>query len=155
MIRAILFLAGGLLLGWSALAEEAVPGPGRYQFAPDGDGFVRLDTESGAIAHCDRSEDGWRCDVAAEVGPDVDRRIVALQQEVAALKAELESLSKRIAAIEESESATAEAPSASRNERSEQEEREFEEALSFAERMMRRFFDMIRELKDEEPPQQI
>jgi hypothetical protein len=37
----------------------------------------------------------------------------------------------------------------------EEEEREFDEALSFAEQMMQRFFDMIRELKNEEPPEQI
>jgi hypothetical protein len=150
MMRTILFLVGGLLLAWSASAQDAAPGPGRYQFAPDGDGFVRLDTETGAIAHCGRSESGWRCDGVAE-----DSRVVALQQELTMLKAELEDLSERLATIEQGESESAEAPPASRNGLSEQDEREFDEALSFAERMMQRFFDMIRELKDDEPPEQI
>lgn len=155
MVRVILFLAGGLLLGWPAVAEEAAPGPGRYQFAPDGDGFVRLDTETGAIAHCGRSEGRWRCDVAAD-GPEFDHRIVALQQELAALEAELEDLRERLAVLEDDRDATEAAPPVTRDKPSEEEEeRQFDEALSFAERMMQRFFDMIRELKDEEPPEQI
>jgi len=150
MVRAILFLAGGLLLGWPAVAEETALGPGRYQFAPDGDGFVRLDTETGAIAHCGKSEGGWRCDVAAD---EFDSRIVAMQRELAELKAELEDLGERLALLEGD--ATGKAPPAARNEPSAEEDREFDEALSFAERMMQRFFDMIRELKNEEPQQQI
>lgn len=154
MVRAILFLAAGLLLGFPVVAEEAVPGPGRYQFAPDRDGFVRLDTETGSIAHCARSEGGWRCDVAAN-GSEFDQRIVALQQELAALRAELESLGERLALLEDDGDTTEEATPLPRDKSLEEEEREFDEALSFAERMMQRFFDMIRELKNEEPPQRI
>jgi hypothetical protein len=156
LLRAILFLAGGLLLGWPAAAEEEAPAPGRYQFAPDGDGFVRLDTEIGTIAHCGKSESGWRCDVVADDGLSLDHRIVALQQELAALEAELEDLRERLAVLEDDGDATEAAPPVTHGETSEEEEeREFDEALSFAERMMQRFFDMIRELKDEEPPEQI
>lgn len=152
MVRTILFLAGGLLLGWPAMAEETAPSPGRYQFAPDGDGFVRLDTESGAVAYCGKSEAGWRCDVVAD---EFDSRIVAMQQELAELKAELKDMGERLALLADEGDATGEAPPVARNEPSAEEEREFEQALSFAERMMQRFFDMIRELKNEEPPQQI
>lgn len=148
MIRATLFVAFGLLLGHSAVAEDA--GAGRYQIAPDGDGFVRLDTETGALAHCDRSDGVWRCAVVAEDRSAVDRRIVELQEELAALRGDLTALSERLAALEEGEE---EAPATSDN--LAESEKEFDEALSFAERMMRRFFDMVRELKNEEPPQQI
>lgn len=154
MVRAILFLAGGLLIGWSAVAEEAAPAPGRYQFAPDADGFVRLDTATGAIAHCGKSESRWRCDVAAD-GSEFDHRIIALQQELAALKAELEDLGERLALLEDDGDATVAPPVTHGETSEEEEEREFDETLSFAERMMQRFFDMIRELKNEEPQQQI
>lgn len=150
MIRAILLVVGGLLLSCSAVAEDAGPAPGRYQIAPDGDGFVRLDTETGALAHCDRSDGVWRCAVVVEDRSDVDRRILALQEELAALRADIENLKERLAEFEASEGAR----SGTGDEMSE-EEKEFDQALSFAERMMRRFFDMIRELKNEAPPQQI
>jgi hypothetical protein len=151
MIRAILFLAGGLLLGWPAVAEETAPGPGRYQFAPDGDGFVRLDTETGDVANCGNFDGVWRCDAVEADDPEFDQRIVALKQQMAALRAELNDLGERLAALENDGDTTDEAPPVSE----EEEEREFDEALSFAEQMMQRFFDMIRELKNEEPPEQI
>jgi hypothetical protein len=149
MIRAILLVAGGMLLSWTAAAEDA--GLGRYQIAPDGDGFVRLDTETGALAHCDRSDGVWRCAVVVEDRSEVDRRILALQEELSALRADVDDLRERLAEFEAGE----EAQPGTSDETSEEEEKEFDEALSFAERMMRRFFDMIRELKNEAPPQQI
>lgn len=155
MIGKALFLAVGLMFCGYAVAQDAAPGPGRFQIAPDGDGFVRLDTETGTLAHCDKSEGIWRCAVVAEDRTEVDRRILALQEEMAALRAEIEALEERLAAIEErSLTETPDGP-APRDGLSEEEERELDEALSFAERMMQRFFDMIRELKNEQPPQQI
>jgi hypothetical protein len=151
MIRAILLVAGGLLISWPAVAEDVGAGSGRYQIAPDGDGFIRLDTETGDLAHCDRSDGVWRCAVVDEDRSNVDRRILALQEELAVLRADLEDLGERLALIEEDEAA----PPATSDELAEKQEKEFDEALSFAERMIRRFFDMVRELKNEEPPQQI
>ena len=156
MVRAILFLAGGLLLSWPAVAEETAPGPSRYQFVPDGDGFVRLDTETGAIANCGRFDGGWRCDAVAADDPEFDQRIVALKQQLAELIAELKDLGERLAMLEDDGDPTEKAPPVMRDKPSEEEEeREFDETLSFAEQMMQRFFDMIRELKNEEPPEQI
>lgn len=151
MTRATLLIAGGLLLSCSAMAENAGSAPGRYQIAPDGDGFIRLDTETGALAHCDRSDGVWRCAVVTEDSSDVNRRILALEEELAALRGDLAELAEHLAAIEEGEVETPETS----EDLAERQEKEFDEALSFAERMMRRFFDMVRELKNEEPPQQI
>lgn len=155
MKRSILILAGAFLLAGSALAEDAVSTSGRYQIAPDGDGFVRLDTETGALTHCDKSVGVWRCRTIAEERSDFDRRIVALGEDVASLKSELGSVTARLGAIEESLARSEEDPPAAATPSPEAREREFDETLSFAERMMQRFFDMIRELKNEEPPQQI
>lgn len=155
MKRSILILAGALLLAGSAMAEDAVSTSGRYQIAPDGDGFVRLDTESGALTHCDKSEGVWRCRTIVEERSDLDLRIMALGEDVASLRSELGGLAERLGAIEESLAPSLENPPAAAVPSPEAREREFDQALSFAERMMRRFFDMIRELKNEEPPQQI
>jgi hypothetical protein len=154
MFGKLLIVAAGLLLGGAAVAQEPPAQSGRFQIAPDGDGFVRLDTETGTLSHCNRSEGVWRCIVVSEERTEVDRRLLALESEVAALKEALEEIDKPLATVQEDDVVVA-SPSPPREELLDEEEREFDEALSFAERMMRRFFDMIRELKDEESSQKI
>lgn len=154
MFGKLVILAAGLLLGGAAVAEELPAQSGRFQIAPDGDGFVRLDTETGTLSHCSRSEGVWRCIVVSEERTEVDSRLLVLESEVAALKETLAEIDMRLATIQEDEVAMA--PTAPLREKLlEEEEREFDEALSFAERMMQRFFDMIRDLKDEESSQKI
>jgi hypothetical protein len=153
MTRAILLLAGGLLACGPALAEGATAAQGRYQIAPDGDGFVRLDTETGALAHCDRSNGVWRCTSVVEDLSGIEGRLLALEEELAALRTDLEELSKQIADVEGGDEPRE--PPAARGRLPEEQEKELDEALSFAERMMQRFFDMIRELKSEQQSQRI
>lgn len=148
MLRAMLIVIGGLLFGPAMASDQ-----GRYQIAPDGDGFVRLDTETGALSHCERSDGTWRCAVVVDDRAEIDARIGALQEEMASLKAELEILSDRLASLEDGLDKT-DGPLPGGG-LSEEQEQELDEALSFAERMMQRFFDMIRELKNEQSPQQI
>lgn len=154
MIGKIVLLAGSLFLCGAVVAEETAPTSGRFQIAPDGDGFIRLDTETGALAHCGKSEGVWRCSVVVEDRSNIDNRILALEEELAALRTNLEDMGDRLAAIEGDGSVAAPAPPTPRDRLSEEDE-ELDKAFSFAERMMQRFFDMIRELKNEEIPQQI
>jgi hypothetical protein len=155
MHRPILFLAALLSLpiaasGQNAPAagEDASAPSGRYQIAPDEDGFVRLDTRTGAMTHCGKREGAWRCDVLAEERSDLEQRLDALAGKVDALSAEVARLAGRLATVEAKAGASA-APSP------EAREEDFDEALSFAERLMRRFFELVRELKSETPPQGI
>jgi hypothetical protein len=154
MHRPILFLAIVALFATPGLAEDAAsPSSGRYQIAPDEDGFVRLDTRTGAMTHCGKQEGAWRCDVLAEERSDLVQRLDALAAEVGTLSAEVARLTGRLAAVEARPGAAplpdARLPAAPSPD---VREKEFDEALSFAERLMRRFFDMVRELKSEAPP---
>ena len=45
-----------------ALAGE----PGRYSLSPAGEGFLRLDTETGAVSLCSPGSDGWACESLPE-----------------------------------------------------------------------------------------
>ena len=158
MHRPILFLAALLALPIAAAGQDASAPSGRYQISPDEDGFVRLDTRTGAMTHCGKREGAWRCDVLAEERSDVDRRLETLAGKVDALSAEVARLADRLAAVEaEPGASTAPSPDAQLPAVPSPEAREedFDEALSFAERLMRRFFDMVRELKSETPPQGI
>lgn len=156
MHRPILLLAFIALFAAPVVGEDAPAPSSRYQIAPDEDGFVRLDTRTGAMTHCGKREGAWRCDVLAEERSDLEQRIDAIAGKVDALSAEVARLAGRLAVIEAKPGNAplpgAQLPAAPSPDAREE---EFDEALSFAERLMRRFFELVRELKSETPPRGI
>jgi hypothetical protein len=66
-IRA-LYAAGVMALALSVSADAQTPGKdhGRYTMSPTKDGFLRLDTETGAVAICAQSGSGWACNSVAD-----------------------------------------------------------------------------------------
>jgi len=123
-----------------ALAEEGsvkpappsslAPDAGRYSMTPAEGGFLRLDKETGAVAYCSLKDGVPACRLGA------DERS-ALESEVARLRRENVDLKARLA--EAPQSRPQAVPS----------EEEFERALSFTERFLRRIMRIFRE---EAPP---
>ena len=72
-------------------ADDATPDTtgGRYVFSKQADGFLRLDTQSGAVALCSQRSVGWACEAAPEDRTVLENEIARLQSENAALKQEL------------------------------------------------------------------
>src|SRR5262249_60618368 len=64
---------------------------GRYSFNPVADGVLRLDTRTGQVSQCSRSDVGWAC----KVGPD-ERS--ALETEIARLQGGKPSLEQELLA---------------------------------------------------------
>jgi hypothetical protein len=144
-MRLYVLLVAGVMLGTvPSLAEEAPPAAGRYQIAPDEDGFVRLDTETGAMSHCVKRQGAWTCDALAEDRVASDARIEGLTRDIDALTRKVDDLTTRLATLEKSRRSEAPSAGAPTN------DPELDRALSFAERLMQRFFDMVRELKTED-----
>jgi len=146
-MRASPILAGALLLALPALAEDSAR-PARYAIEPAGEGFVRLDTATGAASHCTKADGVWRCAAVAEERKALDAKIAALTDEVASLSAELkrvkDALARTRAALAEVEATRAApvpapAPAAS-------------EPTSFTEALIERFVKMVRVLKGLEAP---
>lgn len=146
-MRPSLILAGLLILSLPAAAEEPQKGAGRYAVSPSDDGFIRLDTETGATTHCGRREGVWRCDVLAEDRSALEAKIDALGDRVAALSAEVDKLAAAVAALQAERNEGAKPPAAPPLT---EEDRQIDQASRFAERLMHRFFDMIRALRRDE-----
>lgn len=85
---ATLVLAAGIA---GASAEEK---PGRYTMTPTDGGFLKLDTESGAVSLCKKKGDAWAC----ELVPDSEQ---ALTKENETLKADLKRLKEDLKQLEE------------------------------------------------------
>jgi hypothetical protein len=52
----------------AASAQTATPDSenGRYSFNPVADGVLRLDTRTGQVSQCSRSDAGWACKVVPD-----------------------------------------------------------------------------------------
>jgi len=72
-------------------ADEAPPDSagGRYMFAKQADGFLRLDTQTGAVALCSQRPVGWACEAAPEDRALLESEIARLRAENAALKKDM------------------------------------------------------------------
>ncbi len=78
-----------------AAAQDAPPPAGRYQLAPgQGSSFVRLDTRTGAVSHCDQQAGVWRCEPIVESG--LKDKLSALSNKVDRLSSDLDRLSLRV-----------------------------------------------------------
>jgi hypothetical protein len=131
----LLFVAAMVGFGAaSPIAEEA--SPGRYAIEPSEDGgFIRLDTETGAVSHCGKRDGIWYCEGLAEDRSAID----ALAAEGRALRAKVEALSARLDAVVTDAPGVVALPPGGDN--------DIAEAEGFAEILMRRFFEMVREMK--------
>ena len=86
-------------------------GGGRFTFNRIGNGFARLDTQTGEVAYCRAQNAGWICqnvsEKRAEPEPDAARQradlaaLQALTSEVARLQDEVASLRREVAALKE------------------------------------------------------
>jgi len=134
-VAALLAMAGGIAS--AAHAQEGAAGPsdegkpGRYTMTPTEDGVLRLDSVTGRVSHCRRKGAGWACTAAAD-----DR--AAYREEIERLEAENESLRRRIAALEKKGAGKVLLPS----------DEEIDRVMGFFERLMRRFFDFARSMRD-------
>lgn len=116
----------------ATLAQDE--GQKRFSLEKTDSGFVRLDTETGALTLC-RDEGGQlTCRMAAD--------------ERAAYEKELDLLEKRVTALEKQGSTAVAKPDVPS-------EQEIETTLSIMERFMRRFFGLVQEFREEEQQQTV
>lgn len=123
--------------------------PDRYVLSPAGDSFLRLDRQSGRIAQCLKREEGWRCVLVPDAQIVLEQEIARLSDEVASLRAENRRLSEKAGepALEGTPRA---APGGSGGHAlTPEEEKEIDRAMDFTERAMRRFFGLMKTLREE------
>src|SRR6478672_9182918 len=92
-IMRMIILVLSLLLANVAVASAQMATPdsenGRYSFSPLADGVLRLDTRTGQVSQCSRSDAGWACNAVPDERSALETEIARLQGENATLKKEL------------------------------------------------------------------
>ena len=140
-------IALALLIG---AAPDADRDGGRYRMTPaEGGAVLRLDTQTGAMAVCQRKEGRWAC----EAIPD-DRR--ALETEIDRLAAKNRELQGEVKRLEELLALPDPGTPDTRDRRALRSgpkftlpsEEDVDRAMDYVQRMMRKFKDRMREFKD-------
>jgi hypothetical protein len=126
-----------LLVALKAGAQEEASGT-TYTLRETADGLVMVETATGAVAACRRDVGGWRCDAVAD-----ERR--ALQGEIGRLQAEVRRLKAELAAAR----AGPEAPRVKDYSFSLPSNETADRVMAFFDDVMRRFFAMVRSIKEQ------
>lgn len=117
--------------------------PGRYAMTPAGDGFLRLDTATGAVSICRQKLDAWTCDGVADDA-------LALKQEVDRLTGENQELKDKLAKAEAREAQAGPLPA---NPSTQFPALALDEMTDFINKMIRHLQDLVRDLKQQDDGQ--
>ena len=153
-------------LSYAGLASAAADsGPdtenGRYTLSQTADGFVRLDTRTGAVSTCSNNGKGWACYAVPDERTAMDETIGRLQEQNEKLKAQLaaregeqqgkagESLPKSLpeSSPKSDNQATPKAESERKIEIPLPSDEDVDRVMSFLERAWRRLVDMANRMQ--------
>ena len=123
-MKTIAISLAAILLPLGVLAAE--PDATRFQLERNGDHFVRLDRQTGAMSLCEEKDGSLVCRMAAD--------------ERAAYDDELDRLSNRVTALENKSIANKVLPT----------DAEVDRSISIMERMMKSFMGMVKEFQSED-----
>jgi hypothetical protein len=137
-----------------ALAQDK---PGRYMMSPtDGGHFVRLDTETGAMALCKRiAGDAWDCQAMADSSRPLQDEADRLKSENKELRAEVKRLEEVLGLGDRKPGDTgqkqAERPGGERPGGTFKlpSEDDIDKAIDYVERMFKKFRDKLKDLESE------
>jgi hypothetical protein len=136
-------VAFAILSGVPSAAEPGIPDQGgRYTMSPTEDGVVRLDTQTGAMALCQRKNDRWACE-------DMDDSQRTLLAEIDKLKAENKSLRDEVEHLDESLGLNdSTAPSSPQAQITLPSEKDVDKAFDYFERMLDKLQERMEKLKE-------
>lgn len=142
MLRTLV-LAPLLLLAAPAAAQDS-PGTenGRYALSRTDDGYLRLDQQTGHVSICTRRDLGWACQTVPDERSALEDEIARLQKDNASLKKEMMARGLALPGTPQSKAQ----PKAEPDSKSPT-DAEIDRALATAERIWRRFVEMIARLQ--------
>ena len=126
---------------------------GRYTLSQTADGFIRLDTRTGAVSTCSNNGNGWACYAVPDERKALDEEIGRLEAENQNLKAQLASSDGASAgkpgeALPKSDNqATPKAEGQRKIEIPLPSDADIDRAVSFLERAWRRLVDMANQMQ--------
>lgn len=143
-------LALAATVGLPALAADPdkADTPGRFTMHQADGGYLRLDTQTGQMSSCTRKDGRWQCDALADERGELQKDIDKLGQENRDLKSAVKRLEDMIG-LGEAPGADKRADKGNQPRIQLPTEKDVDEALNYAQRMLKKFKDKIKELADD------
>src|SRR5262245_18369784 len=128
----------------AASAQPTTPDSenGRYSFNPVADGVLRLDTRTGQVSQCSRSDAGWTCREGPAERSALETEIARLEGQNATLKKELLARGLPLPGVPSPPAAKPGEP-----ELKLPSDAEVDKVMSFLEKVWRRLVEMGREVQ--------
>jgi hypothetical protein len=136
-----------------AAAQDSTAG--RYTMHKTDDGFVRLDTQTGAVSLCRKDGDSWSCrDISEATAPAGKQNGSATSNDVTQLRDENRALREEITRLEEllglRDAPNGQAPK--RHGFNLPSEKDVDQAFDYFESMLRKFQERLKRLEKEKTP---
>jgi len=138
---AMLLAAGSIFIAMDPSSPFA--GEGRYTMQPaEGGGFVRLDSETGAVSFCNRDGGRWSCGAVADATSALTAEINRLKEENKTLKDDVRRLEDTLLSTEHNDrpEGRLQLPS----------EEDVDRALNYFEKLFRKFRDRLKDFDTRE-----
>jgi hypothetical protein len=154
MWKTILQAFGTLLLTvLAATASQAGDTPGRYSLTPIGGSLLRLDSATGAMSVCGSKEGSFVCEAVADDALAMKHEIDRLAEENEAMRLKLLKLEAALNAAKAERERTT--PPAAPGAGIQVPQLDLNKVAELASRILERFEDMVRSLKQEESAKEL
>ena len=137
-----------IFIALPAMAQETAPG--RYTMTPTAEGMLRLDARTGAVSLCSNDSGAWTCKSVPDDRMALENEIDRLSEENAKLRAELGKPARE--GEDEADHTGREGQDSRRWLPNDQDVEEF---MTFFEKMMRRFKELVESLQQDETQKQL
>lgn len=152
LAAATLLLAAATATAASAAAGEEKSG--RFTMTPTDGGYLKLDTETGAVSLCAKKDGGWACDVLPDSQQKLAKENEALRAEIKALKDDLKRMEDVIGLAEPKpgEGPPSESRPGGRDKLQLPSEKDVDKAFDYVEGMMKKLRERLKRLEEREKP---
>jgi hypothetical protein len=155
LLVGLAMIAAGANIGFAQ--ERSADRPGRFSMSPVDGGFVRLDTETGAMSLCKPQQkdavtaSAWKCDAMADGAAAAQERIGKLDGENKDLRAEVKRMEDLVGLNGDKPKAgdqqAEQRPGGRSGGLNMPSEEDIDKAMSYMERLVRKFHDTMKRME--------